>query len=131
MMDAMQAKAYVKGYWDRRIEWAQIRPEAGVLNGFGEIYTGCVKDYPQPEAAAWLAAAEFTQAHEEEVRQLRRQIELIEDQRLSVGQVIDRATFGTDGFLADCEREYVTWSRTLALLEQTLQQKLRGVRGKG
>ena len=62
------ARELVEGVWERYVEWQQVTPERGVLNGFREIYHGAVNTFPQPESAAWAVAADFTISRIEEIR---------------------------------------------------------------
>ena len=71
------ARELVEGVWKHYVEWQQVTPERGVLNGFGEIYHGAVDTFPQPESAAWAKAADFTISRIEEIQQVKEEIALL------------------------------------------------------
>lgn len=122
-------EAYVRERWDRRLDWLQITPMRGVINGFSEIYAGRVDDFPNPQSAAWQAAYEFTTAREEEIRQIAGEIAEVQGELNRATEQFYYALHagGSTGASYWAMKKH-RWTRVLARLEAHLATLKRGMK---
>ena len=134
----MQSKEMVEGYWDGVFLDSGIR----LLSGLGGGDIVCSKHqigtmaFGETDDAAWDVAHAYTLEHQEEVRQLKSQVQFAAEDiwnEASWKDFFDFMDFLDDDSLLEqisiAVRRQCAYVRTLAMLESALADKLRGTRG--
>jgi hypothetical protein len=115
---------YVRSRWEKAYEPIAQRGLIGI-----DIWVeGSIifRFHGDNRPAAWQAAADFTHECEEQIRQVEREIWLLDNKIKTFTPAIDRAMEGSALFAAELVREQYAWYRILAARQAALAELQRG-----